>query len=247
LKENTPPQSCKSSDSDSGQSTPACPTRIRRRLPAKPGCRPPPDSRGSSKLELGLATYENPSTSPATSGHQMKQPTSREWCEVSAHLTSVANDPNRKLEYHLAPIDGTPKGLGPYLAQVNRTFEKLVQRLAPVVPPTPYAADGPSQFESFQQHRDVSTPRGHSPETVDWGVAYKVDGPSARQTENKQQNGPSVTASKTDNDDIRGESRAQPTPPGEMPGASGPDTQPRHLSLVPTPVTVIKKQGTIIR
>jgi len=131
---------------------------------------------GTSEHELGLDTYENPSTRPAplstgracltlqpgvpkgvrdhtTSVHieveratldlQIKQPTNREWGEFAAHLTLAANDKTNKLKLYLASIDGTLKGLGPCLAQVNRILERLEQRLAPVVKLTPVVADGP--------------------------------------------------------------------------------------------------------
>jgi len=225
LRGSTPPQSCKPPSSDSGQSTPASLTRPniqgRRRLPAlpitKPGCISPPDSRGSPLLsggdpllvlgddpehELGLKTCENPSTSPATSGHQMKQTSSREWCEVSAHLTSVANDPNRKIEYYLAPIDGTPKGLGPYLAQVNRTLEKLVQRLAPVAQPKLYVAERPDA-----PLRVVLTPVATSNQRII--IQYLVK--------------------KSDSSTYR-ESGAQPTSPEESRWSDKPDTLPSEVA-----------------
>jgi len=163
LRESISPPLCKSSSSDSGQSTPASPTRAtiqdRRRLPAlpatKPWCRSPPDSTATSEHEPGLDTGESLSTSPAplskrktnpadtqpgvpkgvrnhttsvyieveraTADHQTKQPTSREWGEVAAQLTSVANNAARMFESYLASLDDTLKELKPCLAKVNRT------------------------------------------------------------------------------------------------------------------------------
>jgi len=106
------------------------------------------------------------------------------------------------------------------------------------VQPTPLeeasGATGPDSQPSV-----VSTPRGHSPETVDWrgalsgcqvdwGAAGEAEEPLTRPTENEQPSGPSVT----DNADRYRKSRAQPTPPEETPNANGPNTQP---SDVPTP------------
>jgi len=48
--------------------------------------------------------------------------------------------------------------------------------------------------------------------------------------ENEQSSGSSVTASTTDDADTHRESGAQPTPPGEMPDANGPDAQPSDVS-----------------
>jgi len=92
--------------------------------------------------------------------------------------------------------------------------------------PTPLGetlgADGPDT--------DVSTPRGHSPERVDWGGIGKTDGSSTRSTVNEQPSGPSVTAGTSDDSAMHREPGAQPTPLEETLGATGPDTQPGDVS-----------------
>jgi len=86
-------------------------------------------------------------------------------------------------------------------------------------------------------HRPAMPLRRHSPETVDcgdalhgcqvdWGAACDAKESLTRPTENKQPSGLSVT---NDADGHR-ESRAQPTPAGETPGANGPDAQPGDVS-----------------
>jgi len=80
---------------------------------------------------------------------------------------------------------------------------------------------------------DVATPRGSSPERVDWkgalsgcqvdwGAAGEADESLKRRTENQQPSGPSVT----NNADRYRESRAQPSPLEETPSIKGPDAQP---------------------
>jgi len=210
---------------------------------------------GTSEHELDLDTWENPSTSPTTSSnkqtnqkdtqsgvpkgvrdhttsvhieveqttsdHQIKPPTNKEWGEFAAQLPSAANDTSKRLDLYLASINGTMKELGPCLTKVNRTLERLEKRLAPVVQPTPFVVDGLGT-----QPRDVSTPQGHGPERVDWGVACEADRSSTWPTVNEQLSGPSVTESTTSFPDIDRESRVQRTPLGETFGATGPDTQP---------------------
>jgi len=84
---------------------------------------------------------------------------------------------------------------------------------------------------------EVATPRGQSPEMVDWrgaldgcqvdwGAASETDESSTRPTENEQTSDTSVT----DDADRYRESRAQPTPLGETPDANGPDAQLRGAS-----------------
>jgi len=224
-------------------------------------------------------------------------------------------------------------GLGPCLAQVNKTLERIEQRLAPVVPPTPLAAEEPSQLESFQQLRVVPTPhednpakaeygvacetdvcisigsptrpmvheqpsepsviehttlntsksnpdmkqgtiirylikkgtastltkreagsqptphgktlithgcatqprdspmpRRHSPERVDWGAGRETHGPSTLPPVNEQPSGPADTANTSDDNDIHGESGAQPMPHKETLDATLPDTWPSDVS-----------------
>jgi len=88
----------------------------------------------------------------------------------------------------------------------------------------------------------IATPRGQSPETVDWGdalhgcqvnwgAARETEEPLIRPMENEQPSGSSATANTTDEADTHRESGAHPTPPGETPDANEPDPQPRDGSL----------------
>jgi len=177
----------------------------------------------------------------ATADHKTKQPTSREWVEVAAQFTSAANDTARMFERYLASLDDKLKELKPCLAKVNRTLERLEERLAAVVQPKPFVANGLDK-----QPRDVSTPQRRGPEKVDWGVAYETDRPPTQPTVKEQPSRPSVAANtisgtaikqgiilryfvkkSKDGTIIRGtyrKSGAQPTPLGERLGADGPDT-----------------------
>jgi len=84
---------------------------------------------------------------------------------------------------------------------------------------------------------EAATPRGNSPETVNWraalqgcqvnwGSASEADEPPTRPTEKQQPSGPPST----DHTDGYRESRAQPTSLGSRPDATGPDTQPRDVT-----------------
>jgi len=185
----------------------------------------------------------------ATSDHQIKKPTNRKWGEFAAHLKLAANDTSKRFELYLALLDGTLKELGPFLAKVNRTLERLEQRLAPVVPPTPFVADGLDT-----QPRDISMPQGHGPERVDWGVACEADKWSTRPTVNEQPNRPSATVTTISDPNIkqgtiirylskkgkdgtitRGthrESGAQPTPLGGRSAPLGPTHSPEMFQLL---------------
>jgi len=165
---------------------------------------------------------------------------------------------------------------------VNRIFERLEERLEPVVQPKPFVAGGPdtpprvvstpvpvikqrtiikylvslkkgedgtitrgTHRESGAQPtslgetlgadgpdtppREVSTPRGHSPERVDCGGAGETYRSSTRPTGNEQPSGPSDTEGTSDDINIYRESGAQPTPLEETLGATGPNTQPRDV------------------
>jgi len=107
----------------------------------------------------------------------------------------------------------------------NGTYRK--EGAQPMPPREAHAPDGPDTPPS-----EVATSRGQSPETVDWGVALngcQVDWGAAsemeesptRPTENEQPSNPSAP----DDADSHRESRAQPTPLAETPGANGPGTK----------------------
>jgi len=155
----------KSPSSDSGQSTPASPTRPtiqgRRRLPALPSTKPWCGStqNNTTAYAAGVGAGESPGTSPtpadtspgvprrvrdhATTDQEnkhppYKQPTLSEWSEVAAQLTSIASDTSRMFERYIASLDGTLHGLRPCLAMVNRTLERPNECLAPAVQPKLY-------------------------------------------------------------------------------------------------------------
>jgi len=125
----------------------------------------------------------------ATADHETKQPTSREWGEVAAQLLSVANNTARMFERYLASLDDTLKELKPCLAKVNRTIERLDERLASPVQPELFVADGLDT-----PPRDASTPQRRGHEMVDRGVACETDRSPTRPMINEQPSRPSVTA-----------------------------------------------------
>jgi len=273
----------------------------------EPWCKPD----NTAAYKPGVGAGESPGTSPipvgtlpggprrirdhATADQKYKQPTLNEWSEVAAQLRSAASDTSRKLESHLASMDDTLKGLGPYLAQmnvlgpylaqVNRILERLEQRLGPVGQPKPCAADRPdiqpravptpvtvteqgtilrylvskSETQTYRKSgaqptspgesrrsdepdtppSDVITPRGNSPEMVDWeadlngcqvdwGGAGEADASLTRPTETKQPDAPSAP----DNADRLRESGAQPTPREATPDDGGPNAQPSDAPML---------------
>jgi len=110
--------------------------------------------------------------------------------------------------------DGTVSRRTPRKSGAQPT--QLEQALGPDGPDTP--------------PRDVRTPRGHSPERVDWGGASGNHGPPTRPAVNAQPSGQSDTDDTSDDNDINRESGAQPTQLEETSGAIGPDTQPGDVS-----------------
>jgi len=116
------------------------------------------------------------------------------------------------------------------------------QETQPTPPREALESDGPDIPPN-----NVATPRGHSPERVDWGDALngcKVDWGAAgeaqesltRPTENKQPNGPSVTY----NADKYRKSRVQPTPPEEEAfAANGRVEQPSGSSATASTTTML--------
>jgi len=138
-------------------------------------------------------------------------------------------------------VTGTQRGtIIKYLVRrgEDQTIHRGTYRAVGTQPTPPREAlgsDGPKTPPS-----DAATPRGRSPETVDWGDALhgcQVDWGAAceakvsltRPTEYKQPSGSLVTASTTDVADTHREAGAQPTPPGETLGANEPDTQPSDV------------------
>jgi len=192
------------------QNTSLAGTRARARARAQPHRRKtnPADTQpGVPKGVRDHTTSVHIEVERATADHQTQQPTSREWGEVAAQLTSATNNTSRMFEYYLASIDSTLKSIGPYLAQVNglgpslaqvnKTLERIEQRLRPEVPPTPLAAEEPRQLESFQQLRVVPTPHEHSPAKAEYGLACEIDvyisiGSPTRPRGHEQPSGPSV-------------------------------------------------------
>jgi len=96
-----------------------------------------------------------------------------------------------------------------------------VPRAQPTLLEQALGATGPNS-----QPSEVSTPRGHSPERVDWGGTGELYRSPTRPAMNEQPSGPSDLEDTSDDDDINRESGAQPTPPDETLGATGPDTPP---------------------
>jgi len=119
-----------------------------------PGTSPTPSANRTRVLQKNPTDIQPGKHTTDERDHQPKQPTLRGWNEIVAQLTIKAGDRSRMFERCTASLDSILQGLRPCLAMVNRTLERLDERLAPAVQPKPLVAAGPST-----PPRVVSTPR----------------------------------------------------------------------------------------